>query len=42
LTVSTSALNSSPLTALGVTTVGVPSNVSPMKAIFALPTPRTS
>ena len=37
-TTGTSGLNSSPATALGVTTVGVASNVSPMNAIFALPT----
>ena len=42
LTVATSGRKSSPSTALGVTTVGVPSNVRPMKAIFALPTLRTS
>jgi hypothetical protein len=37
LVVAISGLNSSPSTALGVTTVGVPSNVRPMKAILALP-----
>jgi hypothetical protein len=34
--------DSRPTTPLGVTTVGVPSNVSPTKAIFALPTLRIS
>jgi len=42
LIVITSGLNSSPATALGVTTVGVASNVRPMKAIFALPASRIS
>jgi hypothetical protein len=42
LTVWTSGRNSSPATADGVTTVGVPSNVSPMNATLALPTLCTS
>ena len=42
LTVATSGLNSRPSTAVGVTTVGVPSKVRPMKAIFASPALRIS